>query len=127
MEVTGQANATPAYRFSVIDGKQRLLALFAFIENRLKLPGDFKYFDDESYQAAGLTYDDLLVRYPLLRARFDGFDVPVVLVETDDEEMIEELFWRLNIQVTLTGPEKRNALGGPIAPLIREIGAAPVL
>ena len=120
-EVTGQDASPAAFRFSVIDGKQRLLALFAFIENKLKLPGDFKYFDDDTCQAAGLTYDELLDRYPLLRSRFDGFSVPVVLVETNDVEMIEELFWRLNIQVTLTGPEKRNALGGPIAGLIREV------
>ena len=124
-EVTGQPSLDETYRYAVIDGKQRLLAMFEFIENKFKLWHDFVYFDNETYQAASLRYEQLLVQYPLLRARFDGFNVPVVLVEVEDIEMIEELFWRLNIQTALTAPEKRNALGGPITPLIREMVLHP--
>lgn len=121
-DVRGQSQANAPYRFSVIDGKQRLLALFEFMENKLRLPGDFKYFDNESYDARGLTYDELLDQYPLLRAHFDGYEAPIVVVEADNEELIEELFWRLNVQMPLTAPEKRNALGGPLPLVIRKIG-----
>ena len=38
-DVRGRSNTDEPFRFSVIDGKQRILALFEFIENRLRLPG----------------------------------------------------------------------------------------
>ena len=113
------------YKYSVIDGKQRLLALWEFISNALPLPDDFIYLDDESYQAGGLTYSELLGGLPILRARFDSFEVPVILVQADKDELIEQLFWRLNIQVPLTAPERRNVLGGPLPLLIRKIGLTP--
>ena len=89
----------------MIDGKQRLIALWEFVSNNLPLPSDFVYFDDETYQAAGLTYDKLLNSYPVLRARFDEFEAPVILVQAERDELIEQLFWRLNIQIPLSAPE----------------------
>ena len=124
-DVTRHTFKSHQYRFSVVDGKQRLMALQAFIDNKLALPADFIYFDNESYRAEGLTYDRLLSEYPLLRARFDGYSVPVIVVEAEDDELIEELFWRLNIQVPLSAPERRNALGGPLPLLIRKVGRTP--
>lgn len=124
-EIIGQSGGPSRYRYSVIDGKQRLLALWAFISNHLPLPSDFVYFDNESYQAAGLTYDELLSRYPVLRAHFDDFEVPVILVQADKDELIEQLFWRLNIQISLSAPEFRNVLGGPLPLLIRRVGLTP--
>ena len=113
------------YRYSVIDGKQRMLALWAFISDELPLPDDFVYFDDERHKAAGMTYDDLLRCYPILRAKFDSFELPVVLVNADSDELIEQLFSRLNVQVPLSAPEARNVLGGPLPLIIRKIALSP--
>ncbi len=113
------------YRYAVIDGKQRLQALWDFMSNQLPLGRDFVFFDDPKVEAAGLTYDELMAQAPRLRARFDDFDVPVTVVQTDDENFIEDLFARLNIQVPLSAPEKRNALGGPLPFIIRKIGVSP--
>ena len=124
-ELTNPTVKFPRYRFSVIDGKQRLLALWSFIGNGLRLPSDFSYFESDRYQAANLTYDQLLNKAPLLRARFDEFAIPVVLVQANSDELIEQLFWRLNVQVPLTAPEKRNVLGGPLPLVIRRIGLSP--
>ena len=124
-ETTRHSGPSSRFRFSVIDGKQRLLSLWAFISNELPLPADFVYFDNDSNWAAGLTYDELLSRFPILRARFDGFEVPVVLVEADKDEFIEQLFSRLNIQVPLSAAESRNVLGGPLPLLIRKVGLTP--
>ena len=124
-EISRQAPTFPRYRFSVIDGKQRLLALWSFIDNELRLPADFRFFDNDSCVGANLTYDQLLNKAPLLRARFDDYAVPVVLVQADSEELIDELFWRLNVQVPLTAPERRNVLGGPLPLMIRRIGLTP--
>ena len=113
------------FKYSVIDGKQRILSLWAFIANKLPLSTNFVYFENETYHAAGLTYDELLMKFPVMRSRFDGFEVPVVLVEVEDAAFIEQLFARLNIQVSLSAPERRNALGGPVPFLIRKIGLTP--
>ena len=113
------------YRYSVIDGKQRILALWAFISDELPLPDNFVYFDDETYQAAGMTYNELLRRYPILRAKFDSFELPVVLVNAESDELIEQLFSRLNVQVALSAAEARNVLGGPLPLLIRKLALSP--
>ena len=124
-EILGETGSNYRYRYSVIDGKQRILALWAFIDDVLPLPSDFIYFDNESYWAGGLTYNELPNKYPILRSRFDDFELPVMLVHADSEEFIEQLFWRLNVQEPLTAPEKRNVLGGPLPLVIRRIGLTP--
>ena len=110
------------YNYAVIDGKQRIVALWEFMSNSLPLADDFVFFEDESIKAAGAKYQDLMADFPRLRARFDSFDIPITIVESDDTNFIEDLFARLNIQMPLTAPERRNALGGPLPYMIRKIG-----
>ena len=111
-------------RYSVIDGKQRLLALWAFIQGQIGLPEDFAFFDDASIRASGARYPDLMRRFPTLRARFDGYEVPVTIVSATDPDFIESLFWRLNVQVPLSAPERRNAFGAPMPYRIRRIAVS---
>ena len=111
-------------RYSVIDGKQRLLALWAFVQGHLTLPDDFVFFDDDTIHAGGARYTDLMTHFPTLRARFDGYDLPVTIVRARDPDFIESLFWRLNIQVPLSAPERRNALGAPLPYLIRRLAVS---
>lgn len=124
-DVSSTASSPSPYRFAVIDGKQRLQALWDFMSNQIPLADDFVFFDDLELDARGKTYDELMIRYPRLRARFDDFEVPITLVQTDDENFIEDLFARLNIQVALSAPERRNALGGPVPYMIRKLGVSP--
>ena len=124
-ELQSSSDSSSRYKYSVIDGKQRLMSLWQFIEDKLPLPSDFTFFDNEDYDARGLTYRELLSQYPLLRARFDDYELPVVLVQSETEEFIEQLFSRLNIQVPLSAAEQRNALGGPLPLLIRRVGLSP--
>lgn len=120
----GSTSDSGPYRYAVIDGKQRVHALWEFMSNQMPLARDFVFFDDTKVEAGGLRYDELMARAPRLRARFDDFDVPVTVVQTDDEDFIEDLFARLNIQVPLSAPERRNALGGPLPFMIRKIGVS---
>ena len=83
---SGQTNK---YKYAVIDGKQRILALWEFKSNRLPLAEDFVFFEDETIHAAGAKYEELMAKYPRLRARFDSFDVPITVVQTDDTNFIE--------------------------------------
>ena len=113
------------YKYAVIDGKQRLMALWEFMDNEVPLPSDFTYFEDESIDAGGAIYAELLERFPRLRARFDGFDLPIILVEAEDDYLVEDLFSRLNVQMPLSAAERRNAMGGPLPLAIRRVARTP--
>jgi hypothetical protein len=108
-------------KYAIIDGKQRLESLWAFMEGRFALAEDFEYLADKSTNLGGLTYLDIGEKYPLIKSRFDGTSLAVVAVRTDDIDLIEDMFSRLNEAVPLNAPEKRNALGGPLPPEIRKL------
>lgn len=109
------------YEYAIVDGKQRLETLWAFIDGKITLADDFKLLHDEDVAAEGMTYRELGSEHPDLKADFDGFLLSVILIETDDLEMIEEMFSRLNEAAPLTAAEKRNAYGGPIPVAVRRI------
>lgn len=104
--------------YSVIDGRQRLEAIFGFLDGDYALSDDFEYIPDLSVQASGFTYEDLAKKYPRLKQRLDAFTLPITVVETDDLELIEEMFSRLNEAVPLNAAEKRNAIGGDMSKAI---------
>lgn len=101
--------------FAVIDGRQRLEAIFSFIDGEFPLSKDFEYLEDQTIRAAGMTYNDLAKKYPKLKQRLDSFSLPIMCVETSDLELIEDMFSRLNEAVPLNAAEKRNAIGGDMA------------
>ena len=110
-----------SYKFAIIDGKQRLEAIWAFIDGKYCLDDDIKYYADDKIKLCSLTYAEIADKYPHIKEIFDSFTLPIITVETDDIDMIEELFSRLNEAVPLNAAEKRNALGGPLPPVIRKI------
>lgn len=102
-----------AYQYAVIDGKQRLGAILAFLAGQLALAEDFIYFEDETVSAAGMTLPELEEHYPLLARRFLDYQLPIVRVTSDSGDLIEEMFQRLNASTALNAAERRNALTGP--------------
>jgi len=109
------------YRYAIIDGKQRLQTIWDFIDGNLPLAEDFKYLRDETVKAEGLDYPSLAKKYPHIKARFDGTPIDIVTIRTNDIELIEDMFSRLNEAVPLNAPEKRGALGGPMPAAIRRV------
>jgi hypothetical protein len=107
--------------YAVIDGRQRLEAIFQFIEGKFALSDNFKYLEDPSVKAAGMSYNELGQKYPKVKSRFDSFSLPIVTVETDDMDLIEEMFSRLNEAVPLNAAEKRRAIGGDMVKAIDEL------
>jgi hypothetical protein len=110
-----QTGSRTHYDYAIIDGRQRLESIWSFIEGDFPLADDFIYLKDSTQKAAGLTYADLAKQYPKLKIIFDSFILPIICVETDDTELIEDMFSRLNEAVPLNAAEKRNAFGGPMA------------
>jgi len=116
---------TPAPVFAIVDGKQRLEAIRAFLKNEFALSQDFVDVEAESEShasiAGGKTYTELTQEHPALAGRLMERSLDVVVIETPDVEIIEELFSRLNEAVPLNAPEKRNAFGGAMPPIIRRL------
>ena len=110
------------FEYAIIDGKQRLEAIFDFMEGKFKLSEYFIFLKDPSINLKNLSYIELGEKYPRLKNKFDTSNLPIIEVETDDEDLIEEMFSRLNEAVPLNSAESRNAIGGSMAQVIREVG-----
>lgn len=109
------------FKYAIIDGKQRLDAIFSFIEGQFGLDSAIELIADPKQKLGGLTYAELARQFPHLKTKFDGFVLPIITILTDDTELIEDMFSRLNEAVPLNSAEKRNALGGPLPVAIREM------
>lgn len=109
--------------YAIIDGKQRLEALFDFYDGTITLNDDFVYRADPNLKLAGLGYKDLVENFSEVAEIFDTYNLSVMSVVATSEEPINELFVRLNRNKPLTGAEIRNAMGGPAPEVFRKISA----
>ena len=111
--------------YAIIDGKQRLEAIFDFFNGTLTLNDDFVWRADPKLKLGNLSLRDLKGRYPMVAEAFETETVDIMSVVTDDENDINELFVRLNRSKPLTGAEIRNAMVGPIPDIIRSVAKHP--
>lgn len=99
------------YKYSVLDGKQRMTTVFSFINGDYALNEETPAakIEGESYTLASKTFAELDedVRQELLRFKFSIFAFEDA---TDDE--IEEIFFRLNNSTPLSKPQKARPLMG---------------
>lgn len=109
--------------YAIIDGKQRLEAVFDFFENKVVLREDFKFRRDLSIKLGGLSLKDLQRSYPKAAEEFENASLDIMSVFADDEADINEIFVRLNKSKPLTGAEVRNAVVGPVSDIIRALGS----
>ena len=111
--------------YAVIDGKQRLQALFDFLDGHFSLNNSATFADDERANVGGLSFSDLKAHFPAAARKVMAFTPAVMDVITDEEDKLEEMFVRLNSGEHTTGAEKRNAMPGPIPAIIRELSVHP--
>lgn len=107
--------------YAIIDGKQRLEAIFDFYDGTVTLNEDFIYRADPTINLAGLGYKDLQQNFPEIAEAFDTFNLSVMSVVATSDAPINELFVRLNRNKPLTGAEIRNAMDGPAPAIFRKI------
>jgi len=105
--------------YAIIDGKQRLEAMFDFFDADLVLDDEFLFQPNPKLKLAGLGYSDLSKNHPKVADIFNNYPLSVVHVVTDEQEKINELFVRLNRSKPLTGAEVRNAMAGPVTEISR--------
>jgi hypothetical protein len=107
--------------YAIIDGKQRFEALFDFYDGKITLNDDFVFRENPSLKLAGLGYSDLAKNHSEIAEVFDTYNLSVMSVITSSEDLINELFVRLNRSKPLTGAEIRNAMAGPAPGLFRKV------
>lgn len=107
--------------YAVIDGRQRFEAIFDFLDGKLKLNKNMVYLGDEPVDISGMDYFKLKEKHSKIAQRVENFNITVMSVITNREDMINELFVRLNRNKPLTGAEVRSAMTGEVPRLIREI------
>ena len=109
-------------RYAIVDGRQRLEAIFAFLDGELLLSKENALFADPVLALSGLSISCLRQKQGWLYAALMRSTVEAVIIETSDVDLIEELFSRLNEGVPLSAAEKRNR-GVVLAPLVRDFTA----
>lgn len=101
--------------YDVVDGQQRLRAIWEFFDGGFTLPKDADQIDGED--VAGLLYDNLPDD---IRMRFDVYALDVVVLEDSDEDEVREMFLRLQNGTSLKAQEKRNAYPGRMRDFVRK-------
>ncbi|NJC40129.1 hypothetical protein GGQ87_000387 [Brevundimonas alba] len=114
-------------KYAVIDGKQRLNALFDFMDGKYPLSKEFEFYSDPSVEIAGKYWKDISLNFPEIAYKLEDFKLAIMAVVTDDEANISQLFVRLNTSKPLTGAELRNAMPGRVPAIIRELVNHPFL
>ena len=107
--------------YAIIDGKQRLEAIFDFFDGKIVLNDDFVYLRNPSLKLGGLGYKDLQQNYPDIAEEFENSNLTIMSVFSNNAELINDMFVRLNRSKPLTGAEIRNAMTGPAVQVIRQI------
>lgn len=95
----------------ILDGKQRLTTIFDFIDGRYPLDMETPSvtIDDAVYELGGKYFTDLDIecQQELLRFKFTIYGF-----EDADDNLIEEIFFRLNNSTPLSKPHKAMPLCG---------------
>ena len=103
-------------RYEVVDGQQRLRAIWGFVDGDFKLPVNAEYIGD--YVLSGISYLEL---HDDLRMQFDTYSVDVVILDDTDGDEVREMFLRLQNGTSLKAQEKRNAMPGQMREFIRSL------
>jgi len=98
--------------FEVVDGQQRLNAVFEFYDGTLSLP------ESATKEYGGRKYNELSPEYS---DRFDDYEFQIEEIEDATDEELEELFTRLQLGKPLNSAEKLNAIGGDLRNYIKEL------
>ncbi len=106
--------------YAVVDGQQRLRAIWGFQAGEYRLPKNTEPIDGNS--VAGLGYVDLPDE---LRKQFDIYPLDVVVLTETDEEEVRDMFLRLQNGTTLKAQERRNAMSGNMRDFVKQFASHP--
>jgi hypothetical protein len=105
-------NVIDEENFEVIDGQQRLNAIYKFFSNELPLSKRF------SGEYGGFYYKDLPDK---IQDIFDDYELDIVFVSDAADGELNELFARLQLGMPLNSAEKLNAMSGNMRNFVRAL------
>jgi hypothetical protein len=114
--------ARGSFVYEVVDGQQRLRAIFEFLENRFPLSVDSDPVDGKII--AGKYFQDLDIS---LQLQLQAISLDIVIMNkayTDDD--IDEMFLRLQNGTPLNAAEKRRAVSGNMGTIVRTLADSKV-
>ena len=107
--------------YEVVDGQQRIRAIWDFQDNQFKMPKDCDPVEDNDI--ADKFYNELPVS---MKKKFDMYLIDVVILyNVENDEEIREMFLRLQNGITLKAQEKRHAFGGNMRDFVIQISKHP--
>ena len=115
-------------KYEVVDGQQRIRALVEYADGDYPLLDPVKnrnrfaqFIVDARGRCdwAGKHHKELDER---LQTQLDDFELKVVVIESDDDNEVRDLFVRLQGGSPLTPQEKRDALPGGLTQFIKRLG-----
>jgi Protein of unknown function DUF262 len=98
-----------AFKYEVVDGQQRLRAIWEFIDGAYHLSNDLDPIGKT--EVSGVAYAKLPAS---MRKRIDQFRIVVAFVQSAREPEISRLFSRMQMGVRLNPAELRNAVQTPV-------------
>ena len=104
-------------RYDVVDGQQRIRAIWSFYDDEFSLPKDADPVD--GYVVANKKYSEL---DPDVSDIIDSYNLDFVVLERSDEE-ITEMFLRLQNGTSLKAQEKRNAIPSKMRDFVKRISS----
>ena len=108
----------PPYEHEVVDGQQRLYAIWDFRDDQYALGDESKSIPDFG-DLSDKKWSELLSSQ---QDRIGNFPLSVVVIKDASESEIRQLFRRLQEGVTLNPAERRNAMEGKIRDFIADLG-----
>lgn len=98
--------------FEVVDGQQRLTAIYEFFANELPLP------EESMQEYGGPYYKDLKQK---VADAFDDFEIDYDEIEDAEEEELKQFFQRLQQGLPLTSSEKLNSVHSKLRDFCRTL------
>ena len=119
--------------FEIIDGQQRITALYEFAEGAHTLFDPVE--DDEQARFPNFVKEqpcpwgrkDFHSLTDDLQSRFLQTELPVALITSDDSNEVRDLFVRLQAGLPLNAQEKRDVHPGDFTNFVLQIGGKPAL
>lgn len=105
-------------RMDVLDGQQRLNAIFEFIEGGFSINGNIEPRQSNLTELNGLYYKEIPLE---VKSKFNRYSLRVSELYDYNEDEPYELFFRLNQGSVLTPAEKRNTLYGSTREHVRQL------
>ena len=106
--------------YDVIDGQQRIRAIWSFYDDEFAIAKDADPID--GVEIANKKHSELDID---IASIIDSYNLDFVILDTEDEDEIREMFLRLQNGTTLKAQEKRNAMPGRMRDFVKELSEHP--